>query len=149
VHGILSTQRSLSSSTNSLSLTSLSVAAFPHLQFLVIVNPNSGPGAEPWWPNEDYLREIPRLNALPNVTTLGYVRATYCKRPIHDLCGDIETYDRRGREDSKCRVDGIFIDETVNLYSEEAKRYLDSVDHAASTLLGVAGKRLVSPWYLF
>jgi hypothetical protein len=124
------------------------VAAFPDLQFLVIINPNSGPGAAPWWPNEDYIREIPRLNALPNVTTLGYVRATYCKRPLQDVLEDIETYDRRGREDIRYRVDGIFLDETVNLYSEEAKRYLDTVDRRARDLMGLAGRELVSLEYL-
>jgi hypothetical protein len=124
------------------------VAAFPDLQFLVIINPNSGPGAAPWWSNEDYIREIPRLNALPNVTTLGYVRASYCRRPLQDVLGDIETYDRRGREDSRYRVDGIFLDETVNLYSEEAKRYLDNVDRRARDLMGIAGRELVSLEYL-
>jgi hypothetical protein len=81
---------------------------------------------------------------LPNVTTLGYVCITYCKRPVQDVLDDIESYDRRGREDSKYRVDGIFLDETVNLYSEEAKGYLDTVDRRAQVLAGVAKRRMAS-----
>ncbi|OAG20231.1 hypothetical protein CC77DRAFT_989826 [Alternaria alternata] len=113
------------------------VAANPCVRFVVIINPNSGPGAAPWWPNEDYVREIARLNALPNVTTLGYVRVAYCRRPVQDVLEDIETYRRRAREDDRLRVEGIFVDETVNLYSEEAKKYLDAIDRRARTLIGV------------
>jgi len=81
---------------------------------------------------------------LPNVTTLGYVRTTYCKRPVQDILDDIESYDRRGRENSGYRVDGIFLDETVNLYSEEVKSYLDTVDRRAHVLAGVAEERMAS-----
>lgn len=72
------------------------------------------------------------------------MRATYCKRPVQNVLEDIGTYDRRGGEDDRLRVDGIFIDETVNLYSEEAKRYLDAIDCRARTLIGVAERRTVS-----
>jgi hypothetical protein len=120
------------------------IAAYPNLEFLVIINPNSGPGAAPWWPNGDYIREIPRLNELPNVTTLGYVRATYCKRDLKDVLEDIQTYAERGRKDAGLRVDGIFVDETVNLYSKEAKGYLDVIDRKVEESIGVTGSRLVS-----
>ncbi|RMZ70609.1 cell surface [Pyrenophora seminiperda CCB06] len=104
------------------------IAKHPHLQFLAIINPNSGPGAAPWWPNEDYIREIARLNALPNVKTLGYICATYCKRSLDAALDDIDIYGERGRKDAHQRVDGVFVDETVNLYSDEAKKWLDAVD---------------------
>ncbi|CAN9105369.1 unnamed protein product [Alternaria alternata] len=120
------------------------VAANPCVRFVVIINPNSGPGAAPWWPNEDYVREIARLNALPNVTTLGYVRVAYCRRPVQDVLEDIETYRRRAREDDRLRVEGIFVDETVNLYSEEAKKYLDAIDRRARTLIGVVENKMAS-----
>ncbi|RII16917.1 hypothetical protein CUC08_Gglean003365 [Alternaria sp. MG1] len=119
------------------------VAANPCVRFVVIINPNSGPGAAPWWPNEDYVREIARLNALPNVTTLGYVRVAYCRRPVQDVLEDIETYGRRAREDDRLRVEGIFVDETVNLYSEEAKKYLDAIDRRARTLIGVVENKMM------
>lgn len=41
-------------------------------------------------------------------------------------------------------MDGIFLDETVNLYSEEVKSYLDTVDRRAHVLAGVAEERMAS-----
>lgn len=119
------------------------LSAHPHLHFLIILNPNSGPGTAPWWPNTDYLREIPRLNALPNVTTLGYVRATYCKRAHGDICSDICAYAERGRQDAKLKVEGVFVDETVNLYSKEMKRYLDGIDERVKREDAFGGEGLV------
>ena len=81
---------------------------------------------------------------MPNVTTLGYVRVAYCRRPVQDVLEDIETYGRRAREDDRLRVEGIFVDETVNLYSEEAKKYLDAIDRRARTLIGVVENKMAS-----
>ncbi|KAF1934962.1 hypothetical protein EJ02DRAFT_460788 [Clathrospora elynae] len=120
------------------------ISANPHLHFLIIINPNSGPGAAPWWPNPDYIREIPRLNAFPNVTTLGYVRATYCERPVEDLFADIEAYAERSNDKAHpgLGVQGIFVDETVNLYTEDAKRYLDSIDQKVERSFGFSSDRM-------
>lgn len=122
-----------------------SISAHPDLEFLVIVNPNSGPGAPPWWPNEDYVREIPRLNASRNVTTVGYVRTTYCRRPVEDVVQDIEVYAKRNNVFAGLQVHGIFVDETVNLYSKEAKHYLDRIDHTVKGSAGIHGNRIVLP----
>lgn len=126
-----------------------SLSAHPHLDFLIILNPNSGPGTAPWWPNADYQREIPRLNALPNVTTLGYVRATYCQRAHGDICSDICTYAERGRADAGLKVQGVFVDETVNLYSKEMKRYLDGIDQRVKREDAFGGEGLVRLFFIF
>src|SRR4051812_36027461 len=57
-----------------------SITAHRNLDFLIIVNPNSGPGGEPL-PSHDYVRELPKLNALPNVRTVGYLAIEYCRKP--------------------------------------------------------------------
>jgi hypothetical protein len=126
-------------------LTICSISAYPHLQFIVIINPSNGPGSAPWWPNADYVREIPRLNAFPNVQTVGYVHSTYCKRSSHDLIKDVETYAARSNDDSfqGLEVQGIFIDETVNLYSPKVKQYLDGIDEKIKANDGIGGDRLV------
>jgi hypothetical protein len=112
---------------------------------LIIINPNSGPGAAPWWPNEDYVREIPRLNAYSNVQIVGYVRATYCKRSIDDVCEDVEAYANRSLDGVPgLEVQGIFVDETTNLYSSKVKRYLDEIDGKVKTTEGIGGERIVS-----
>ncbi|CAO2654974.1 Nn.00g117070.m01.CDS01 [Neocucurbitaria sp. VM-36] len=121
------------------------ISAYPDTEFLVIINPNSGPGASPWWPNEDYVRELPRLNAVPSVTTVGYVRVTYCKRPITDVVQDVETYVSRSMSDELpgLEVEGIFVDETVNLFSKETKHYLDEIDRKVKDNDGIHGERIV------
>lgn len=106
-----------------------SLNAYPQLQFVIIINPNSGPGSAPWWPNEDYVREVPKLNRFANVQTVGYVRTDYRRRPLHEVFQDIEKYERWsldfGYKD--LFVSGIFFDETPNVYSEECHAYLCAV----------------------
>lgn len=112
---------------------------------MVIINPNSGPGAAPWWPNEDYVREISRLNRYRNVQIVGYVRATYCQRGINDVFDDIETYAKRvDSGPGGLQVEGIFVDETTNVYSSQAKEYLDQIDSKVKLVGGIGGSRLVS-----
>ncbi|KAF2855797.1 hypothetical protein T440DRAFT_475158 [Plenodomus tracheiphilus IPT5] len=125
-------------------LTEKVLSKYPDLQFVVIINPNSGPGDAPWWPNADYLREIRRLNGIQNVTLVGYVRATYCKRQIGDVFEDIETYASRSTTDggSGLGMQGIFVDETVNLYSEASKKYLDDIDRKVHMTEGFGGDKL-------
>ena len=132
------------------SLISLSISTNPTLDFIIIVNPNSGPGAPPWWPNADYVREIPKLNAQPNVQTLGYVATTYCKRPISEVFDDVASYANwsSSLEFPGLRVDGIFFDETPNVYSDEAKRYLNDITKRVKENTGIMRDRLVSLAYM-
>lgn len=128
-------------------LTRASISTYPNLQFLTIVNPHSGPGYAPWWqPNEDYAREIPTLNAYENVQTVGYVRANYCKRPVSDVEQDVCTYATRPEDDydDELAMEGIFVDEVTNIYSDQALQYLDRVDRAARQADGIRGNRTVS-----
>ncbi|ORY16990.1 Spherulation-specific family 4 [Clohesyomyces aquaticus] len=117
----------------------------PDLEFVVIVNPNSGPGSHPWWPNADYVREIPRLNAYANVRTIGYVRTGYCKRPIEDVYQDIATYAGWSKNEASpgLWVDGIFFDETTNVYSAKAKAYLDGITEYVKQSEGIRGDKTV------
>ena len=126
-------------------LISSSLSKYPSLKVIVIINPHSGPGIAPWWPNEDYTQEIPRLNAYSNVTLLGYVRATYCRRQLSDVIDDIETYAARSTGDASVGlgVQGIFVDETVNLYTKEKKHYLDNIDARVRGMDGIGGNRMV------
>lgn len=123
-----------------------STSAHPTLEFILIVNPNNGPGSEPWWPNADYVREIPRLNAQPNVRIVGYVFTAYCKRPNEEVCADIAKY-AEWSKDGKYQglgVAGIFFDETPNLFSDEAKTYLDVITQRVKDSEGILGDRIVS-----
>jgi len=117
------------------------------MRFVTIVNPQSGPGYAPWWkPNEDYFREIPKLNKFKNVQTVGYLRADYCNRNVTDLERDITEYAARPSRDKKpeLAMEGIFVDEVVNHYSDRALEYMDRVDGFARNVAGFRGDRIVS-----
>lgn len=123
-----------------------SITNNPHLDFIVVLNPNSGPGERPWWPNEDYVREIPKLNHYHNVLTLGYVRTEYCKRDFVETCQDIRTYGSWSEDEETpgCYVQGIFFDETPNESSDHCVRFLEAATWEARHVNGIQGARLVS-----
>lgn len=91
------------------------------------------------------MREIPRLNACGNVRTVGYVATTYCKRSIEDVFRDIDRYAdwSRDKRFPGLGVNGIFFDETPNLYDEDVKLYLDGVTGKGKSTEGILGDRLV------
>lgn len=59
---------------------------------------------------------------------------------------DIDKYaERAGNADSLgLGVHGIFVDETMNLYSEEVKQYLDQVDWKVKKCEKIGGNKIVS-----
>jgi hypothetical protein len=136
--------RSTSHPTSICKLTFPSLYANPNLNFIAIINPSSGPGEDGWWPNADYVREIQRLKSYSNLQIVGYVRSTYCKRPIDEVFKDIKKYADRSKQNKKLQIQGVFVDETTNLYTPDVKQYLDSVDNMVWTNQGIGGKRLVS-----
>ncbi len=104
------------------------IAAYPDVNFLVIVNPNSGPGGMPL-PSHDYIREVPKLNAFPNVHTVGYIRIDYCKQPLEQSFHDIKLYAdwKKHHDIPGLFVRGIYVDETPNHVSRERGQYLDAL----------------------
>jgi hypothetical protein len=114
------------------------ISAYPDLTFVVILNPHNGPGASEF-PDAKYAMEIPRLNAWPNVITVGYVRIDYCKRDLVEVFRDVTKYS--GWADG---VQGIFLDETPNVYTASMATYLDGVDRFVKETVRIRGSRLVS-----
>jgi hypothetical protein len=110
------------------------------------VNPNSGPGERPL-PGHDYVREVPKLNVHANVSTVGYVRIDYCKKPLNEVYEEIEAYAGWAKstdyEKSRLGVGGILLDETPNHYTPERAEYLDAVHQYVKATEGLQGKRLV------
>ncbi|KHN97555.1 cell surface protein [Metarhizium album ARSEF 1941] len=120
------------------------IAAYPEVNFLVVVNPNSGPGSDPL-PGNDYVREVPRLNAFANVHTVGYVRIHYCEKALAEACAEIERYASWSRHQHipGLHVQGIYVDETPNHYSAGRAQYLERLGHFIKTNPGLAGTRTV------
>ncbi|KAH8647893.1 cell surface protein [Xylariales sp. PMI_506] len=124
------------------------IANNPEVNFLVVVNPNSGPGGAPL-PGRDYEREVPRLNAFANVRTVGYVKIDYCKRPLGESCGDVELYAGWGRDHHQSGsipgmyVEGIYVDETPNHYAEEREHYLKHLHEYIREADGLLSPRMI------
>ncbi|OAA38303.1 cell surface protein [Metarhizium rileyi] len=120
------------------------IAAHPDVGFLVVVNPNSGPGSAPL-PGKDYVREVPRLNAWPNVRTVGYVRIDYCNKSLAESCAEIDQYASWSQHGDipGLHVQGIYVDETPNHYSDERSHYLDQLGQFIKNNEGLLGKRTV------
>lgn len=112
---------------------------------MVIVNPHDGPGiSDPF--DANYAREIPRLNALSTVTTLGYVKTSWGDRPLSEVETDIKAYAgwAKNFETSGLGVKGIFFDETPNLYDAKKAAYLKDIDQTVKKAQGIQGQRQVS-----
>lgn len=118
-----------------------SIEAKPEIDFIVIINPNSGPGAPPL-PDASYEREIALLNGQSNVKTLGYVRTDYCKRPIDEVYSDIAVYAGWSSHEG-VGVKGIFFDETPNNFSKQSHTYLTKVTAEVRNTSGIEEPRLV------
>ncbi|KAL4971572.1 Spherulation-specific family 4 [Aspergillus desertorum] len=119
----------------------------PTLTFLVIVNPNSGPGL-PGQPSPDanYSQQIPRLNAYRNVLTIGYIRIDYCRKPLQGALAEIARYASWSEdyETTGLGVRGIFVDETPNHYSSQREEYLNSIRSYAKECPGILPERFIA-----
>jgi hypothetical protein len=79
-----------------------------------------------------YLNEIPKLDAYPNIRTLGYVATNYTNKIIDDVLADINTWAMWPNtfNNTKLKIDGIFFDETPSTYNPSAYKYLDRASKA-------------------
>jgi len=97
----------------------------------VVINPCSGPcrGSRP---DQVYLNEIPKLKSYDNIRTLGYVATNYTDKIIDDVLADINTWATWPNmyNNTKLKMDGIFLDETPSTYDTSAYRYLEKARNA-------------------
>ncbi|KAI0968271.1 Spherulation-specific family 4-domain-containing protein [Xylaria arbuscula] len=100
------------------------IAASPNTQWLVVVNPASGPGATLAPGNDDanYITGVTKLNAQTNVQTVGYVRTNYGKSSTDELQANITAWAGWSSSTDDIGVTGIFFDES----SADAFDYLSS-----------------------
>jgi hypothetical protein len=96
------------------------------MEFVVIINPASGPGNGSI--NPDFAREITRLNEQKNVKCIGYVRTTWATRNITQVYADVSQYASWGGNSSNYQIDGIFFDEAPNNYTVESVEYMSNID---------------------
>jgi hypothetical protein len=127
-----------------------SAAANQGVSFTVIVNPNSGPGYAPWWPNTDYTTYLAKLNELPNVQTIGYVDTAQVNVPggpysAETIEKDIATYAARSTDPTypNIGVKGIFFDDVTNVYSDAAEALLEEVANYTKAQAGIGNPKTV------
>lgn len=120
-----------------------SITANPSVQFKVIVNPDSGPGAGNI-PDDNYIANIAQLNSYPNVATLGYVHASYGARDQGLVQADVETYQGwASYTGSDIHVDGIFFDESPSNSSMLA--YVRDITSAAKATMTNGNTIILNP----
>src|SRR5437762_7781507 len=119
------------------------IEGFRTVNFIVVVNPNSGPDGRPELPDAQYQRAVPYLQGYPNVTLVGYVKTLYGKRPINDTQNDVDIYWRwdelsRSKDMGPMGLDGIFMDE-VDCEGENLE-YFEALCHYIKTKNWTLGK---------
>lgn len=84
------------------------------------------------------------------MTTVGYVRTEYCKRTVDKVYEEVAVYGDWAKEGEAkgIYVEGIFMDEAPNHYSEHVAEYLNSLTAKIKATEGILGKKLVSRSFL-
>ena len=109
------------------------IAAYPKVQFQIIINPDSGPGSSQY-PDDAYITALTRLNKFPNVKLIGYVYTGYASRPLSDTIKDIDTYAGwASYTKSNITVSGIFFDEATDSIAAAPKEYMQNISAHAYT----------------
>lgn len=88
------------------------ITAHPSVHFTVIINPDSGPGANSL-PDENFRAAVPKLAAHDNARVVGYVSTVQGSRGISDVEEEIKRYAGwpSASGDTAFAVNGIFLDE--------------------------------------
>lgn len=100
------------------------MAAYPNVQWQVVVNPNSGPGTTTY-PDQNYITAIAKLNSYKNVQTLGYVDTRYTQRAYSAVMADISVYASWASYTSAdISIDGIFFDDVNSTATSSVYTYM-------------------------
>lgn len=112
------------------------------MTFVVIINPNSGPGSSTY-PDDNYYTAIQKLNAYSNVQTVGYVKTGYAGTAIATVKSQIDIYAGWSTKSSTIAMKGIYFDEVPYVYSATAATYLETIDARVKSSSGLLGNKLV------
>lgn len=112
------------------------IAAYPNVQWLIIVNPNSGPGTTGYPTDQNYITGIAKLNSYKNVQTLGYVDTDYTRRAYTAVTSDISVYAHwSSYTEANISIAGIFFDDVNNTAATAVYTYMHNASaYAYSTV---------------
>lgn len=114
-------------SASAWSSATAAIAAYPKVQWQVIVNPDSGPGTTGYPTDQNYITGISMLNSYPNVKTLGYVDTSNTNRAYSAVVSDIDVYASWANYPNtsyNISIAGIFFDDVNNTVSEAVTTYM-------------------------
>ncbi|BGP08124.1 Spherulin-4 [Rhodotorula toruloides] len=122
-------------------------AANPSQQFVLIVNPNSGPTLDSTNPS---LYCVPILRSkVPNSSIIGYVRTTYGDRASSDVAADIDQFKSWGgikvnaTTGATAKLDGIFFDEVSSSTNTTNLERYESFANLTRTAFGSSSSTVV------
>jgi len=124
--------------------TDTRLLAKPDLDFMVIINPSSGPGSQ--YPDEQYTAALKQLATYPNVQKFGYVRTGYASRNLSDVISELNVYAGWSSKGPAFAMDGIFFDESPHQYTAEAVDFMLRASRAVKEATGLQGSRTVCFW---
>lgn len=101
------------------------IAAYPQVQWQVVVNPNSGPGTTGYPTDQNYITGISKLNSYANVKTLGYADTSFTNRAYSAVISDINVYASwASYTKANISIAGIFFDDVNNTASSAVNTYM-------------------------
>lgn len=109
------------------------IKAYPKVNWLVIVNPDSGPGTTASYPSDpNVIAGISQLNSFPNAYTLGYVDTAFTNRSPAAVNKDIDVYASWSTyKAANISIGGIFFDDVNNTASSSVYKYMQSASSYA------------------
>lgn len=116
----------------------------PNLDFVIIINPSSGPGSSQY-PDEQYTAALHQLATYPNVKKAGYVRTEYATRNVSDVISEVNVYAGWASKGPAFAMDGIFFDESPHQYSKEAVEFMLKASQSVKSATGLQGAKTV--WF--
>lgn len=101
------------------------IASHPNIEFQIILNVDNGPDGDTAGYNEDWISEVPKLNAYPNVHTFGYVPVLYGARSESLILQDVTDWANWNTYTAaNISVNGIFYDSVPNHSGKRATKDL-------------------------
>lgn len=90
------------------------IAAYPKVQWQVILSLDSGPGTSTYPTDPNFISGIAKLNSYHNVITLGYIDTALATRPYTTIESEIAKYANWANyEKANISIGGIFFDHVV------------------------------------
>jgi len=111
----------------------------PGVQYLIIINPNSGPGPKNY-PDANYVNGVSQLHAFANVKMIGYVDTLYMRNSIDTVNANVDKYASWTDYATNITLKGIFFDDMTDSADQSAFDYMSSVsNHARSAFAAKNG----------